>query len=212
MARHAPSDAPSMAELRATWGRRGCSTNSVSRAAIGLLANGTPVTAAALAEATGVAPAEARAYIEKMSAGGVEIEDGSIVGNALTLRPTAHHFRVRGHDLFTWCGFDALFLPILIGEPAEVRSTCPVTGTEIRLAIQPDGEVIDPSPATMVVGIVGKQVTSCCSAGPTSPICTQMPFFASREAGERWLVDHPGVAIADLDDAGEIARIYVQGS
>jgi hypothetical protein len=38
-----------------------------------------------------------------------------------------------------------------------------------------------------------------------------MPFFASREAGERWLADHPGVAIVDLDDARSIARAYVAG-
>jgi hypothetical protein len=36
-----------------------------------------------------------------------------------------------------------------------------------------------------------------------------MPFFASRDAGHRWLVDHPGVAIVDLDTAREIARAYV---
>jgi hypothetical protein len=36
-----------------------------------------------------------------------------------------------------------------------------------------------------------------------------MPFLSSREAGERWLLDHPGVAVIDLDDAREIARAYV---
>jgi hypothetical protein len=46
-------------------------------------------------------------------------------------------------------------------------------------------------------------------AGPDSAICTQMPFFSSREAGERWQRDHPGVAIAALDQAREIARAYV---
>jgi Alkylmercury lyase len=48
-------------------------------------------------------------------------------------------------------------------------------------------------------------------AGPGSAICSQMPLFASREAGERWQVGHPGVGIVDLDEAREIARAYVQG-
>jgi len=61
-----------------------------------------------------------------------------------------------------------------------------------------------------VVGIVGQQVTSCCTTtGPQSEVCTQMPFFASRDAGERWQADHPGVAIVDLDDARSIAHAYV---
>jgi hypothetical protein len=73
-----------------------------------------------------------RAYIETAHRCGAEIEDGAIVGIALSLRPTRHRFRVRGHDLYTWCGFDALFLPIILGERAGVASTCLVTGAEIR--------------------------------------------------------------------------------
>lgn len=141
---------------------------------------------------------------------GVEVEDGAIVGAALTLRPTSHRFRVRGHDLYTWCGFDALFLPILLGERAEMTSTCPVSGVAIRLTIEADGTVSAATPAEVVGGIVGEDVMSCCTAaGADSDICTQMPFFASRDAGERWLADHPGIAIVDLDSAREIARAYV---
>ena len=67
-------------------------------------------------------------------------------------------------------------------------------------------------PSTVVVGIVGEEVLSCCAvSGPDSEICTQMPFFASREAGERWQRDHPAVAIVDLDDAREVAHAYVSG-
>lgn len=134
------------------------------------------------------------------------------MGNALTLRPTEHRFRVRGNDLFTWCGFDALFLPIMLGERAAVASTCPVTGEPIRLRVEPDGTVSAAVPNSAAVGIVGEEVTSCCQvAGPGSAICAQMPLFASRQAGERWQVEHRGVGIVDLADAREIARAYAQG-
>lgn len=69
--------------------------------------------------------------------------------------------------------------------------------------------IIELKPDTAVVGIVGDEIISAVS-GPDAEDCTQMPFFASREAGERWLADHPGVAIVDLDDARAIARAYVQ--
>jgi alkylmercury lyase len=202
---------PSVTDLKATWSRRDYSTNSATPAAIGLLADGKAATPEALAAATGWSVDKVTTYIENARRSGAEVEDGAIVGLALSLRSTEHRFRVRGIDLYTWCGFDALFLPIMLGERAEVASTCPVTGTEIRLTVEPDGTVSAVTPSTVVVGIVGEEVTSCCSvSGPDSAVCTQMPFFASREAGDRWLADHPGVAIADLDDAREIARTYVQ--
>lgn len=169
-----------------------------------------PVTAEALAAATGEPVARARAHIEAAAGLGYEVEDGTLVGAALTLRPTRHRFRVRGHHLYTWCGFDALFLPIMLGERAEVASTCPITGTDITLTVEADGTPSAASPQSAVVGIVGHDVTSCCTTtGPQSDVCTQMPLFASRQAGEQWQTGHPGVGIVDLLDAREIARTYV---
>lgn len=103
---------------------------------------------------------EVRAFIETARRCGAEVDDGAVVGLALSLRPTRHRFRVRGIDLYTWCGFDALFLPIMLGERAEVASTCPVTGAEIRMAVEPDGTAREVEPSTVVVGIVGEEVTS----------------------------------------------------
>jgi alkylmercury lyase len=94
-------------------------------------------------------------------------DDGAVVGAALTLRPTPHRFRVRGHDLYAWCGFDALFLPIVLGERAEVASTCPVTGEAIHLTVEADGTVSGAEPPGVVVGIVGPQVMALCpGSGP----------------------------------------------
>lgn len=201
---------PSIDELRTTWTiRPAFTTTKLSLAAIRLLADGQPATADALAEATGTSREEIESVIDAARKQGYEVEDGAIVGAALTLRPTQHRFRVRDRDLYTWCGFDALFLPILLGERADVASTCPVTGTDIRLTVESDGTVSAASPKSTVVGIVGQDVTSCCTTtGPRSEVCTQMPFFASRQAGEQWQANHPGVAIVDLNDAREIARAY----
>lgn len=202
---------PTIADLTATWTHRNAATRALSQAGVRLLANGKPVTAAMLADAAAISVAEAEAYIESGERKGLEIETGAVVGAALTLRPTQYRFRVRGNDLYTWCGFDALFLPIILGERATVVSTCPATGTEVRLTVEADGTVSAATPSTTVVAIVGSEVTSACeSIGPESAICAQMPFFASREAGEQWLADHPGVAVVDLDQAREIARASTQ--
>ena len=84
------------------WANRRVFSNSrMNRAAIGLLADARPVTPEALAAATGEPVAQARAHIESAAGLGYEVEDGTVVGAALTLRPTRHRFRVRAHDLYT---------------------------------------------------------------------------------------------------------------
>lgn len=203
--------APTLEALRTAWSERDYSTTEERRTLIRMLADGKPLTAEALAHATGIEASEVPALIEAARALGVEVEDGAVVGAALTLRPTAYRFRVRGHDLYAWCGFDTIFLPMIIGEPATVASTCPVTGQEIRLTVAPDGTATEVQPPGVVVAVVGDEIMSCSTSGPDSVICTQMPFFASRQAGETWSADHPGTAILDLTQARSVARAYVFG-
>jgi alkylmercury lyase len=54
-------------------------------------------------------------------------DQGHLVGLALTLRPTSHRFTVDGRNLFAWCASDTLMLPVMLGRPALVESTCPQT-------------------------------------------------------------------------------------
>jgi hypothetical protein len=92
---------PTIADLKATWTRRSLFADVVTRAAIDLLADGRPATPAALAAATGTSLDQVTATIAHGRAMGIEVEDGAILGAALTLRPTNHRFRVRGNDLYT---------------------------------------------------------------------------------------------------------------
>ncbi|MPZ62164.1 MAG: hypothetical protein GEU93_12890 [Propionibacteriales bacterium] len=90
---------PSISDLKTTWSQRDDSTNSVSRAGIDLLADGRPVPAVRLAEAIGVSLDQAANYIERAYRAGAEVEDGAVVGAALTLRPTVHRFLVDHPDV-----------------------------------------------------------------------------------------------------------------
>jgi mercuric reductase len=138
---------------------------------------------------------------------GLEFDDqGNLVGAALTLRPSPHRFRVAGRDLFAWCSLDTLFLPGLLGETAEVASTCPVTGETIRLRVAPE-RVEEYAPATMVLSVVLPGIScSTTRTGPASSMCSQMFFFASRGAAETWVRAHPGVAVLSVEEAFELAR------
>lgn len=149
-------------------------------------------------------------WLPELASAGYELDDQQrLVGAALTLRSTAHRIRVRGNDLYAWCGFGTLFLPILLDEPADVTSRCPVTGQLIELRIAADGTPTGAGPTTVRAAIVGPAVLEGCTAtGPSSVVCTQMPLFADEAAGRQWVADHPGVAIVDLAAATAIARAY----
>ena len=186
---------------------------SLTSLLLGLLAEGQPVSAADLAERSGLPMEQIETKYKRFGEQGGEFDDqGRLIGAALTLNPTPHRFLLNGKELYTWCSLDALFLPGLLGKTAEVESTCPVTGQIIQLSINPDG-VIQYSPAGIVLSItipgVSCETGSCCAAnktGPTSDACSQMNFFSSYEAAEEWLKDHPGVVIFSLDQAYRLAR------
>lgn len=178
-----------------------------------LLAKGLPVSSEMLAVQSGLPLEQIEALFDKFESNGGEFnEDGNLVGAALTLNPTPHRFRVNGKQLFTWCSLDAIFLPGLLEQTAEVESACPVTGDPIRLTITPDG-IVEANPKQVVLSItipgvscdIGDSRTPN-KTGPRSDACSQMHFFSSREAAEVWLIDHPGVVIFTLNEAYRLAR------
>lgn len=194
---------------RATYRRE----RAISIALLGALAWGAPVDHATAATATGLPPDEIARRFAAIRATGAEFDAaGRLVGMALTLIPTAHELYVDARRLYAWCALDTIFLPGLLRRTAEVASTCPVTGNAIRLTVTPSGiRRADPTTTVLSVTVPG---LSCRRdddpperprTGPASDGCSQMHFFATREAGEQWLADHPGVLLLTPDEAFRLA-------
>ncbi len=177
---------------------------------IQLLANGQPVSAEKLASTSHLSLADAHDTLAQLNQCGCELDThGNLLGAVLTLNPTPYHFQVNGQRLFAWCAMDTLFLPALLGQTAQVESTCPATNTKIRLTITPAGiEAVNPPETAISVVIPG--VTPSCQAGaksgPQGPICSAMHFFSSYEAASPWLIAHPGTIILTMDKAWHLAQ------
>ena len=118
----------------------------------------------------GIEPSRAKGLFAELARMGVQIdEQGNVVGAALTARKTIHRVQVRGKELYAWCALDTLFIPGLLGEEAEVSSTCPGSGEPVRITVTPDG-VRDFSPADAVVSVVlPNGGLASAQTGPASP-------------------------------------------
>jgi alkylmercury lyase len=180
----------------------------LSRQILQLLAEGQPVTPERLAAIAGQPVEFIRTTFAALQKCGCEFnEQGALIGDALTLTPTRHRFRVKNHDLYAWCALDTLFLPALINQTAEITSTCPQTGAVIHLTVSPDGiEAV--SPPETALSIV---FTSGCTSGINGSFCGQIHFFVSREAAVEWVDGRTDFAVLSVIEAFELARqVYVE--
>ncbi len=187
------------ARLQSTF--PGCDDASLARHLLWLLAKGSPVSAGALAQRAGRDPAAAASALERWP--NVELDDsGCVVGfSGLSLAPTPHRFAVQGSSLYTWCAWDTLFLPVLLGEPASVHSSCRVTGTELELKVTPSG-VASARPEELFVSFPALAITD--TADITGSFCCHVHFLAGAPAAEAWRERHPDGTVFPLETAYEL--------
>lgn len=143
---------------------------------------------ACIAAASGETPQTVEAALAGWP--GVYRDDGDrVIGFwGLALRPMMpHRLRVRGRLLHTWCAWDALFLPEVLGvERAEVESVCPATGRPVVLTVTTSG-VEDPQPETARLSMVAPDRLCIEGQGIISSFCHHIHFLASPGGGERWI-------------------------
>jgi alkylmercury lyase len=168
-----------------------------------LLSEGRPVTATALARAANRGEGEVARRLGNWP--NVERDEtGHIVAfSGPTLRPTAHEFRVGTRQLHTWCAWDTLFLPALLRASADVRSTCPITGSVVELVVAPDG-VRSARPADLHVSFPPLKVTD--TADITGSFCCHVHFLAGTDAARTWHETRADDVVLDVDAAFELGR------
>src|SRR6266852_1184396 len=178
------------------------------------LSKGRPVSLRQVAQACEISVEEADQVVQQFrNMGLAELDsNGAIVGMIVSLRPTVHRLRVNNVNLFAWCAIDTLFLPSILGGPAEVESVCGSTRERVRLNVTADG-VHSLAPAQAVVSIVAPGCTPgigsrCCPelVGSQGAFCGNVQFFSSPEAAPPWLSRHPGAVILPVVEAHELAR------
>lgn len=116
--------------------------------------------------------------------------------------PSRHAVRIGGAERHTHCVMDALMLPALTGEPAEVRSESPL-GDTIGLRVTPEGVEADAPDAVVSFGVARQD-----QGAVQQTACPYINVFASRAAYERWAAATPEALTMPLplEAAAALAR------
>jgi alkylmercury lyase len=173
--------------------------------AIRLLSDGEPMALERLAEAAGWPIEDVEAALTAQTS--AERDDqGRLVGLALTLRPTTHRVTVDDCTLFAWCATDTLMVPVVLGRPALVESTCPQTGQAIRIELTPDRvQRVDPPDAVMTAVRLRGQL-----ADVRADTCAHGHFFSSIAATAAWADAHPDGHIYPVEEAVRLDRQVIK--
>jgi len=141
--------------------------------------------------------------------------DGNIVGIlGLSQKSHPHQFTVDDRVLSTWCAWDAIFLPALLGKTAEVKSTCPATKTSIHARITPDKvETIQPPEAVVSIALPKVSEKSIVSAEIRNTFCCHVHFFVSQREAAEWISakndDQNVLSVSDGLQLGKLAFQHI---
>jgi alkylmercury lyase len=122
----------------------------------------------------------------------------------LSIRPMPHRLTVAGRTLYAWCAWDTLFLPELLGAPAQVESQCPTSGEPITLTVT-GSEVTNPRPMDTVLSYLHKDEPL--DQNVINSFCHYIHFFANPDAAADWTAQHEGTFTLSLAEGSEIARL-----
>lgn len=145
-----------------------------------LMLSGQPVETSALA-AAGRDPSEVRDLLALVPESAYDLgDDGRITAFiGLSTVPTRHRLITNGTVLYTWCAFDALFLPGLLGIAAEIESLCPAGGGAIRIRINA-GRLERATPSDPVLSFVTPDHEAF-EKDLRGEFCCHVNFFANRD-------------------------------
>jgi alkylmercury lyase len=138
-------------------------------------------------------------------------DSSSVIGfGGLTIASTVHRLTVDNRQMFTWCAWDSLFIPGLLGATsARAESTCPVSSDLVCLTVTLNG-VLPLAAREPVLSFTLPDVNECSQSAERSitRFCQHLRLFASYDAGSTWAAERNDVFLLSLDDAFTLGQRY----
>lgn len=172
-----------------------------------LLARGKPVRPDDLATALAMTADEVAALLATVPPSAIDFDESGAVSAfiGLSLAPTRHEFRLDGLTLYTWCAFDALFLPRILAMPARITTFCPATKNAVEMTMTARRLVaVDPPDAVMSIVAPDRESYARDLRGT---FCRHVNFFTDAGAFEDWAEGRDDVACVDIAEAARLAAL-----
>jgi len=171
------------------------------------LAKGQPISVKNIADLSNLPSEKVKAIIDNWP-GVFYNEKNDIIGYwGITINKMGHRFKVNGSAVYTWCAWDALFIPQILQKTAEILSTDPVTGDEIQITVSPKG-IVNLDPAGSVISFM-IPTTEKIRSDVVNSFCHYLHFFGSRETANEWISQNEKkneLVILSLQEAYDIGR------
>ncbi len=121
----------------------------------------------------------------------------------------AHRLTVGGRAFRTWCAWDTLFLPAILGEEVMVESDSPVSGETVRLNVTPDGVCsARPEGAVVSIATIDPEIHDVSSVEAIwSNFCHQVFFFPSMDEASEWGQGKNNIELVSVADGFEVGRL-----
>lgn len=169
-----------------------------------ILVQGKPVTLKQLAQASGTTIGHVNKTLNAWSGVFFDNESSIVALWGLTINRTQHRLQIANNSVYTWCAWDSLFLPELLGATVKITSRCAETDTEIKLTLSPSG-VESMQPKDVVISFLTPDIEQI-KQNVAAHFCHFVHFFRSCEAGEQWVAKHPDTFIISIETALAVGR------
>ena len=138
-------------------------------------------------------------------------KQGRIIGfGGLAVREMPHRFKVDGRTLYTWCAWDSLFIPVILGLEAQVESPPPGSTVRVRLRVAPDGvKRVQPPSTVMSFLLPSAQTFQADVLKAMATFCHFIFFFPDSDSAAEWTKRHPDTTVISVSDAFELGRRMV---
>lgn len=123
----------------------------------------------------------------------------------LSTKETPHQITINSKKLYTWCAWDTLFIPALLGVQAQIQSTCPVTNSSLEFEIL--GYELIKRPTEQAVLSFVMPSSDFCLNNVQSQFCCHIHFFKNIEVAKLWQQDNPESLLMSIEAGIELGRM-----
>jgi len=169
------------------------------------LANGHPADLNDIARTLGFSRPRLEQILALLPASTIDYDQmGKIVGFVgFSLEPANHSFFVGSKEFYTWCVFDAMFLPSLLQSNARLVTACPETGEKIEVYLSGQ-TVLSASPGAPVMSLVATTAEEC-GHDIRAVFCNHVNLFRDQLAFDEWSKGKAGTIAIPLKQAFAMA-------